>query len=82
MEIGERAIQLQRKLFLDLGGADEEFLSFLENEIPEGPSKGARIDRNDFYQARKHYYTLMGWDENGRVLEETLKRFGIWKSGN
>jgi aldehyde:ferredoxin oxidoreductase len=77
MEIGERAIQLQRKLYLDLGGTDEEFLSFLENEIPEGPSKGARIDRNDFYQARKHYYKLMGWDEDGRVLEETLKRFGI-----
>jgi len=77
MEIGERAIQLQRKLYIHLGGTDEEFLPFLETEIPEGPSKGARIDRNDFYQARKHYYTLMGWDEDGRVLEETLKKFGL-----
>jgi len=77
MEIGERAIQLQRKLYLHLGGTDEEFLSFLGDEIPEGPSKGACIDKNDFYQARKHYYKLMGWDEDGRVLEETLKKFKI-----
>jgi len=77
MEIGERSIQLQRKLYLHLGGTDEKFLPFLGNEIPEGPSKGARIDRNDFYQARKHYYALMGWDEDGRVLEKTLKKFGI-----
>ncbi len=77
MEIGERSIQLQRKLYLHLGGLDEDFLPFLGDEIPEGPSKGARIDREDFYQARKHYYNLMGWDKDGRVLEGTLKKFGI-----
>jgi aldehyde:ferredoxin oxidoreductase len=77
MEIGERAIQLQRKLFLRFGGTDEEFLSFLADEIPEGPSKGAHIKETDFLKARQHYYTVMGWDERGMVLKETLERLGL-----
>jgi aldehyde:ferredoxin oxidoreductase len=77
MIIGERAIQLQRKLFLRFGGTDEDFLSFLADEIPEGPSKGAHIKKTDFQKARQHYYKVMGWDEHGRVLQETLERLGL-----
>ncbi len=77
MEIGERTIQLQRKLYLRLGGSDEKFLSFMEKEIPMGPSKGAKISKADFDSARSHYYHVMGWDENGQVLPQTLKRLGI-----
>jgi aldehyde:ferredoxin oxidoreductase len=77
MEIGERSIQLQRKLFLQFGGKDENFLSFLADEIPEGPSKGACIKESDFLQARRHYYQIMGWDKNGMVLKETLERLGL-----
>ena len=77
MKIGERAIQLQRKLFLRLGGKDEDFLPFMEKEIPKGPSKGAKINKADFENARSHYYKVMGWDKNGQVLPKTLKRFEI-----
>jgi aldehyde:ferredoxin oxidoreductase len=77
MEIGERTIQLQRKLYLHLGGKDSELLPFMEQEIPEGPSKGARINKGDFDRARKYYYDVMGWDEKGWPKEETLKRLGI-----
>jgi len=77
MEIGERAIQLQRKLYLQLGGKDSELLSFMEQEIPEGPSKGAKIKKGDFVRARSHYYEIMGWDKKGWLTEETLKRLGI-----
>ncbi len=77
MEIGERTIQLQRKLYLQLGGKDSELLPFMEQEIPAGPSKGAKINKSDFEHARKHYYDIMGWDEKGWPKEETLKRLGI-----
>jgi aldehyde:ferredoxin oxidoreductase len=77
MEIGERTIQLQRKLYLKLGGKDSALLPFMEQEIPEGPSKGSKINKADFNHARKYYYEIMGWDEKGCPKEETLNRLGI-----
>ncbi len=77
MEIGERSVQLQRKLYLEQGGTDEAFRSFLATEIPEGPSKGAHITRADFDNARRHYYSIMGWDDNGHPVKSTLERLGI-----
>ena len=77
MEIGERSIQLQRKLYLDQGGTDAQFRPFLSKEIPRGPSKGAHIKKADFDNARRHYYAIMGWDEAGYPESSTLKRLGI-----
>lgn len=77
METGERSIQLQRKLYLDQGGTDAEFSPFLSKEIPRGPSKGAHIEKADFENARKHYYSIMGWDENGYPAQSTLEQLGI-----
>jgi len=77
MQIGERTIQLQRKLYLKLGGEDSELLPFMEQEIPDGPSKGAKINKTDFDRARKYYYEIMGWDEEGCPKKETLKRLRI-----
>lgn len=70
MKIGEDAIQLQRKLFMDFGGSDEELLSFMEKEIPKGPTRGMKIDKVDFEAARKHYYNLWDWDESGRPRQD------------
>ncbi|MBC2716939.1 MAG: hypothetical protein HF978_16675 [Desulfobacteraceae bacterium] len=77
MGIGERAIQLQRKLYLRFGGKDAEFLPFMGEAISEGPSKGAKISKADFDHARVYYYKVMGWDEKGCPREETLERLGI-----
>jgi aldehyde:ferredoxin oxidoreductase len=63
MRIGEAAIQLQRQLFIACGGRDPDLLPYLETPVPEGPSKGRRIDREDFAAARAHYYQLWGWDD-------------------
>jgi aldehyde:ferredoxin oxidoreductase len=65
MRIGEAAIQLQRQLFIACGGRDPDLLPYMETPVPEGPSRGRRIDREDFAVAREHYYQLWGWD--GRV---------------
>jgi aldehyde:ferredoxin oxidoreductase len=62
MQIGEQAIQLQRKLHTDFGGADETLPPFMEKEIPDGPTRGNKLSKADFEKARKHYYTLWGWD--------------------
>ena len=61
MKIGEECLQLQRKLYVQFGGKDEDFLSYLDKEIPSGPSKGAKISENDFNDTRKHYYSLWNW---------------------
>jgi aldehyde:ferredoxin oxidoreductase len=66
MRIGENAIQLQRTLYIDFGGRDEDLLPYLEAEIPAGPTRGNKIDRDDFAKAREHYYRLWGWDGEGR----------------
>ena len=65
MALGEKSVQLQRKLYLATGGQDEVFLDYLANEIPHGPSKGQRIDKADFETAREHYLRLWGWQDQG-----------------
>ena len=65
MKIGEKSIQLQKKLYSKLGGSDEVYLPFLGEDIPSGPSHGAKITENDFNSARDHYYRLWNWDEKG-----------------
>jgi aldehyde:ferredoxin oxidoreductase len=72
-----RAVQLQRKLYMRFSGVDEEFPVFLAEELPDGPSRGSKIERIDFENARRQYYSVMGWDEQGRPLPETLERLGI-----
>ncbi len=71
MEIGERTVQLQRKLYLDFGGEDEPCASFGKDDA------GSAVTRAEFEAARRHYYNIMGWDEQGRPLPETLSRLGL-----
>ena len=67
MQIGEQAIQLQRKLYCDFGGTDEDLLPYIETPIPKGPSGGNRISREDFAAARDYYYKRWGWDREDRL---------------
>ena len=62
MRIGESAVQLQRRLFTACGGRDADCPPYLEAPVPEGPSKGCRVDPGDFDTARAHYYKLWGWN--------------------
>jgi len=66
MQIGANAIGLQRKLYVDFGGSDEDLLPYMEQEIPAGPTQGNKISRSDFKAARQHYYSIWGWDDTGR----------------
>jgi len=45
----------------------------------EGPAKGnaAFQSYDDFLDARRHFYSLRGWDELGVPLPETLEKLGL-----
>ena len=77
MTAGERSIQLQRKLHMRLGGQDEDLLPFMTRPIPAGPSRGMKIDPDDFASARKHYYQLWSWDEAGNPTDAILRQLGV-----
>jgi aldehyde:ferredoxin oxidoreductase len=45
---------------------------FFDDPIPEGIWQGTRLDRAAFHGAIRSYYRMMGWDEQGHPLYETL----------
>lgn len=61
MQVGEAALRLQRDLFVAFGGRDDDMPAFMEQAIPDGPSKGNRVSRADFAAARRHYYDIWQW---------------------
>lgn len=65
LQIGEASVQLQRRLFTAYGGRDEDLMPYTQTPIPEGPTQGLKISKDDFSRAREHYYHLWGWDDNG-----------------
>ena len=45
---------------------------FFDDAISTGTSVNVRLDRAAFHAAIRTYYGMMGWDERGRPLRETL----------
>jgi aldehyde:ferredoxin oxidoreductase len=43
----------------------------------DGPSKGAAIDREEFEKAKRAYYILSGWTDDGIPRSETLGELGL-----
>ena len=48
-----------------------------EDPVPEGSTKGVRLDRGKFVELLKTYYGLRGWDESGRPTREKLISLGL-----
>ena len=48
-----------------------------EDPVPEGATKGARVDREKFSQMLQLYYRKRGWDEEGRPTKEKLLQLGL-----
>ncbi len=80
MEAGERVFNLQR-LYLTRGGMDskdDDFPDkFYDEEIPDGPAKGARLSRETIHGVMQEYYQLRGWDQNGVPTREKLAQLGL-----
>lgn len=79
MKIAEKGIQMAR-LF-----NSKHHISDNEDMLPErmfeplgsGVNKGAYIDRNEFKNALKIYYEMMGWDKKGVPTKGKLAELGI-----
>jgi len=77
---GERIYTLERLMIAGEGiSRSEDTLPerYFEEPIPEGPSKGEVVCREEFSRMLDEYYTLHGWDEEGIPTNRTLKRLGL-----
>ncbi len=78
--VGERIYTLERSYICREGVSrkDDRLPDYYyDTPVPDGPSKGAFIDRNEFQKMLDEYYRFHGWDENGVPTKETLERLGI-----
>ncbi len=70
IKIGERIYSLER-LFLNREGISrkDDYLPdlYYDVPIPEGPTKGIKIDREKYEKLLDEYYSLHGWTEDGVV---------------
>ena len=78
MQVGLRAINTMRAYNIRSGiTGDLDRPSPRYGSVPtDGPAKGKDISPH-FAKMVKMYYKLMGWDDEGRPLPDTLKNLGI-----
>jgi aldehyde:ferredoxin oxidoreductase len=77
---GERIYTLERLMITGEGiSRSEDTLPerYFEEPIPEGPSKGEVVSREEFSRMLDEYYRLHGWDEEGIPKQKTLERLGL-----
>ena len=77
---GERIYTLERRMITGEGvSRNQDTLPerYFEEPIPEGPSKGAVVSREDFNRMLDEYYAVHGWDEQGIPRRTTLRRLGL-----
>ncbi|MDD5705909.1 MAG: aldehyde ferredoxin oxidoreductase C-terminal domain-containing protein [Kiritimatiellae bacterium] len=84
MRIGERRLHLMRAYNLREGltAADDTLPErFFVEAIADGPRQGDLLDRVKFHANILDYYRMMGWDDEGRPLRETLCDIGLdWET--
>ena len=61
-----------------LGAGDDDLpRRVLEEALPDGPSKGRVIGRENFLRMRSEYYACRGWDTEGVPTPETIAGYGF-----
>ncbi len=78
-KVGERICTLERRM-LNLWGIDrrqDRLPDRYFEPIADGPAEGHRIDPIGFNTMLEEYYDLHGWDRDGRVTQEGIKRLEI-----
>ena len=80
MRVGERRINMMR-FFNAREGFTREQDKLPERifaPMPDGPSKGITLDKDQFYQALDTYYQFAGWDMNtGNPTAATLRKLSL-----
>ncbi len=79
LEIGERRINMMRWFNVQEGfsAKDDVLPDRMFEPMPDGPSKGNQISKEEFYKARDKYYEMLGWTKDGIPKEETLKKLHL-----
>ncbi len=85
MLAGERRINMMRFFNAREGfdRKDDLLPERLFEPLPDGPSKGTALDKEEFEAARDLYYRIAGWDpETGNPTEAALERLSLgWLLG-
>ena len=69
-EVGKRVVDLERYINLRLGVTRQDDTlpkRYFDDPMPLGEARGHHIDRAEFEGMLSRYYTLRGWDEEGRL---------------
>ena len=80
MKVGERKTNMMRQLNARRGFTrkDDVLPGRLYEPIPEGPGKGAHVDRDLFQTMLDQYYGIMGWDlVTGNPTPAKLMELGL-----
>ncbi|HOX29365.1 MAG TPA: aldehyde ferredoxin oxidoreductase C-terminal domain-containing protein, partial [bacterium] len=80
MKAGERRINLMRAFNAREGftAADDVLPDRMFVPLPDGIAQGRCVDRAAFEQAKKTYYSFMGWDAStGNPTDAKLRELGI-----
>lgn len=79
MDVGERRINMMRWFNVRDGfsAKDDVLPERIFDPMPDGPSEGHQMKKEDFEAARETYYAFMGWDQEGKPTEATLRRLSL-----
>jgi len=80
MRAGERRVNLMKSFNVreGLDRRDDRLPARVFEPLPEGPTKGCKIDPQQFETALSQYYAMMNWDpESGRPTRGKLQSLGL-----
>jgi len=80
MLCGERIWNLIKLFNLRMGEKSEDSVypsRFYQEPLPEGPAKGAVLDKAKVEWVLREYYSTRGWGPTGVPTEETLQKLGL-----
>lgn len=80
IKIGERRLNMMRHFNAREGFTreDDKLPKRMFEPLPDGPSKGKCVDKDQFEKAVNQYYEFAGWDsETGNPKESTLRKLSL-----
>jgi aldehyde:ferredoxin oxidoreductase len=80
MTVAERVHTVERAYSCreGLGRNDDHLIGkWAEVPVPNGPSKGEKIDPEKWEEMLDEYYKLRGWNQNGTPTKEKLQELGL-----
>lgn len=79
LKVGERSINMMRAFNAREGftSKDDQLPEKMYQPLQGGPTDGVAVDKNEFINAIKMYYSLAGWDENGVPTKSRLEELDL-----